>query len=393
MEPARAPPCPSDVLSNGARAGLVAAAIGLTLGGCLGPSTPPAGDANELATSKAPTTLPPEGRLLLYTDVGPVILHEGVDDPIPLQPPGGSGWAHDLSPDGTQVLALPFQQEPTGITREPRILIIDTESGESSTVVRVGPRGDLGPAIWSPGGTRIAYRLTVYPVDPARIHPGPHGDRGSHLCVLDLGSEHTRCFPNLRRVDGFDWAPDGETLVVDVVGPSPLWLLDPSTGRRSVLVQPRGGWTERADLSQPVIFTSPRWSPSGRFVSTWAGEAPVVFHADGRLAAVGRSGASYVEAVGWSPAEDLFAYARGHPPEFTEIRLLDPKTVRDRRLFSAQGYPYITGLAWSPSGRWLATLRWGGDFKQVIDVIDAADGELLVSTRRDDSPVLIDWGP
>lgn len=82
MEPSRAPPCPSEVLSNGARAGLVVAAMGLALGGCLGPATPPADDANELATSEAPTTLPSDSQLLLYTNVGPVILREGVDDPI-----------------------------------------------------------------------------------------------------------------------------------------------------------------------------------------------------------------------------------------------------------------------------------------------------------------------
>jgi len=54
-------------------------------------------------------------------------------------------------------------------------------------------------------------------------------------------------------------------------------------------------------------------------------------------------------------------------PQFTEIRLLDPRTGEDRRLVSAEGYPYIIGLVWSPRG------RWGGDFKQRIDVIDVTD--------------------
>ena len=53
-----------------------------------------------------------------------------------------------------------------------KILVIDTETGERSTAVRVGPRGDLGPGRWSPDGARIAYRLTVYQVDPAKVHPG-----------------------------------------------------------------------------------------------------------------------------------------------------------------------------------------------------------------------------
>lgn len=182
-------------------------------------------------------------------------------------------------------------------------------------------------------------------------------------------------------------------LVVDVVGPSPLWLLDVSTGRTSVLVPPHGGWIERAGLSKPVIFTSPGWSPSGRYVSAWVNNTPVVFRADGRLAAVGRTSREFTEALGWSPTEDLFAYVRGDPPYFTAIRLLDPETDEDRRLISARGYPYITGLAWSPSGRWLAVLRWRSSFEQRIEVIDVRGGQAPVTTSRADSPVLVDWAP
>lgn len=370
----------------------LAAAMGLVLAGCYGPEAVAPTNIASPSVEEVPT-LPPEGRLLLYTNDGPVILSPDEDEPIYLQRPGETIWADDLSPDGSNVLALPFQQEPTGITREPKILVIDTDTGERWTAVRVGPRGDLGPALWSPDGARIAYRLTVYPVDPAKVHPGPHGDRRSHLCVLDPRTELTRCFPDLRRVDGFDWAPDGQALVVDVVGPEPLWLLDLSTGRYSVLVQSHGGWIERAGLSEPVTFTSPRWSPSGRYVAAWVNNTPVVFHADGRLATAGRHSREFSEALGWSPTDDLFAHTRGDPPYFTEIRLLDPGTGHDPRLVSSEGYPYIIGLAWSPSGRWLAVLRWRSSFKEFIDVIDVEGGQALITAHRGDSPVLVDWGP
>jgi hypothetical protein len=120
---------------------------------------------------------------------------------------------------------------------------------------------------------------------------------------------------------------------------------------------------------------------------------PIVFHADGRLAAVGRHSREFTEALGWSPTEDVFAYARGDPPQFTEIRLLDPRTGEDRRLVSAEGYPYIIGLVWSPSGRWLAVLRWQSSLKQRIDVIDVTGDQPPITTERADSPVLVDWGP
>lgn len=195
------------------------------------------------------------------------------------------------------------------------------------------------------------------------------------------------------RVDGFDWSPNGQTLVVDVVGPRPLWLLDPTSGLRSVLVPPHGRWIERAGLNEPVTFTSPRWSPSGRYVSAWVNNTPVVFHADGRLAAVGRHSQEFTEALGWSPAEDLFAYVRGDPPHDTAIRVLKPGTGEDRRLISTRGYPYITGLVWSPSGRWLALLRWRSSFKQRVDVIDVTGNQPPMTSDRADSPVLLDWGP
>jgi hypothetical protein len=369
----------------------LAIVIALVLAGCPGPDAATPRDAPSTSPEEVPG-LPPEGQLLLYTNDGPVVLRHSTDQSITLQRPGEAIWADDLSPDGSKVLALPFQQEPTGITREPRIVVIATATDERSTAVRVGPKGDLGPALWSPDGTGIAYRLTVYGVNPAKIHPYRHGQRTS-LCTLDLQRELASCFSGLGRIDGFDWSPDGGTLVVDIVGPEPLWLLDPSTGQRSILVPAQGGWIERAGLREPVTFTSPRWSPSGRFVAAWVNNTPVVFHADGRFAATGRHSQEFSEALGWSPSDDLFAYTRGEPPYFTEIRLLDPVTGRDRRLLSAEGYPYITGLAWSPSGRWLAVLWWRSSFRQVIDVIDVESGDTLITTRRDDSPVLVDWGP
>jgi hypothetical protein len=103
-----------------------------------------------------------------------VILSHAENQPTPLQPPGETIWASDLSPDGSEVLALPFLREPIGITREPRILVIDAATGERSVVVRVGPR----------------------------------------------------------RVSGFAWAPDGRSLVVDIVGFKPLFRLAQPAGDR-----------------------------------------------------------------------------------------------------------------------------------------------------------------
>ena len=68
------------------------------------------GSASPSAEEAAPT-LPPEGRLLLYTNDGPVILSHADDAPMYLERPGEAFWANDLSPDDSKVLALSFQQD------------------------------------------------------------------------------------------------------------------------------------------------------------------------------------------------------------------------------------------------------------------------------------------
>lgn len=70
-----------------------------------------------------------------------------------------------------------------------------------------------------------------------------------------------------------------------------------------------------------------------------------------------------------------------------------PAPVRTGPAIAARGYPYITGLVWSPSGRWLAILRWRSSFREHIDVIDAETGQPFVTTSRDDSPILVAWSP
>jgi hypothetical protein len=103
----------------------LAIVIALVLAGCPGPDAATPRDAPSTSPEEVPG-LPPEGQLLLYTNDGPVVLRHSTDQSITLQRPGEAIWADDLSPDGSKVLALPFQQEPTGITREPRIVVIAT---------------------------------------------------------------------------------------------------------------------------------------------------------------------------------------------------------------------------------------------------------------------------
>lgn len=124
----------------------------------------------------------------------------------------GNVYPFDLSPDGSSVLAARSEQEPTGITRSTELLSIDTTSAAERVIVRAGDRETLGPARWSPDGSRIAYRRTTYEEDPSETHPGERAT--DIMCVRALSAAEGRCFDQPRPVYSFDWFPDGRSLLL-----------------------------------------------------------------------------------------------------------------------------------------------------------------------------------
>ncbi len=109
-------------------------------------------------------------RLVVQLNSGIEVLGHGESRSISLKDVGIV--AYDVSPDGTKILAASYVTEPTHYTREDQLLTIDTLSGERTTLVRASPTEDLGPALWSPDGGEVAYRLSTLSVDPATEHPG-----------------------------------------------------------------------------------------------------------------------------------------------------------------------------------------------------------------------------
>jgi len=72
------------------------------------------------------------------------------------------------------------------------------------------------------------------PVDPAKQRP--EGTVQQTVCIVDLATTTSRCFPDLGTVDGFAWSPDGSRIGVDGVGATlPIRLLDVETGPLSTL--------------------------------------------------------------------------------------------------------------------------------------------------------------
>jgi Tol biopolymer transport system component len=153
----------------------------------------------------------PEGRLVVQLNSGIEVLGHGESRSISRK--DERIVAYDVSPDGTKILAASYVTEPTHYTREDQLLTIDTLSGERTTLVRASQTEDLGPALWSPDGGEVAYRLSTLSVDPATEHPGE--PTAQTICVVDVVTQGSRCSPDLGTVDGFSWSPDGQRLVVE----------------------------------------------------------------------------------------------------------------------------------------------------------------------------------
>jgi dipeptidyl aminopeptidase/acylaminoacyl peptidase len=308
--------------------------------------------------------------------------------------------AYDLSPDASSVLAASYMTEPTNYTREDQLFAIDPSTGERTVLVRAGPKEDLGPAIWSPDGQRVAYRLTVLPVDPALERP--EGMVEQIICVADAATTASRCFPDLGTVDAFDWSPDGRRIAVDGVGADlPLRLLDVETGAVSDFASPLDPSLVAAlGGESPLSFVDVDWSPSGTFVATQA-HVPAIFDSESRFVMIGRRTQEFADILAWSPTQDLLAYAIGRPPyAINHLYVLDPASGEDRLLYSTgdgEAAPIIVDVAWSPSGRWVAVavIERTIYLPMSVHIIDMTgeDPSSTVDLGASEAEVLVGWGP
>jgi len=244
------------------------------------------GGAVPPGTVTAPADAVPEGRLVLQLNSGIEVLAHREDRSVSLG--GDAIVGYGVSSDASNVLAGTYVTEPTNYTREDELLTIDPSTGERTVLVRAGPKEDFGPAVWSPDGQRVAYRLTILPVDPAKQRP--EGTAEQTVCIVEIAATTPRCFPDLGTVDSFDWSPDGRRIAVDGVGADlPLRLLDVETGAVSDFASPLDPDLVAALGGEPPgSLVEVDWSPSGTYVATQAHLiAAAIFDSAGRFVMLG----------------------------------------------------------------------------------------------------------
>jgi len=369
--------------------------------------------------ASATTVEPLDGRLLVRP--GPEIVavpDASVGGVVGSSLVEGSITGYMASPDGSTLVGTLERREASGITRQHRIVLIDTTTGETSTLLNAGPmEGFAGPFDWSGDGRRIAFRRATWSVDPTKRFPG-EPERQSP-CVVLVATGATECFEDVSPVFGLDLASDGTSLLVDGGLRAGVRMLDINTGAATDLVPPGGSREVRDALSElgflidrPIQFLGSSWSASGAFVSTVARAeesdgglsfVPMVVNRDGQLVTVGQPNVELGQYA-WSPSKDILAYSTGlvgpddpsAPPH--EVRSLDPLTEADELILSTDDTanvrgssdPFILSLVWSPEGAWLAV--GGRDEVRIVDMVNTGDSSPRVMRPYEgEEGRLIDW--
>jgi Tol biopolymer transport system component len=311
-----------------------------------------------------------------------------------------TGWialpqhVHDLSPDGSSVLASRFAS--SGVDQ---LLAVDLATREEVLLAGARSQEVFGRARWSPDGTMVAYTVGK----PARR---------TEMCLLDLSSGTTRCVPDGGNVYELDWAPDGEQILLAGPPKQPVRLVPVHGGPVKNLVRQRGDTRinralGRAGIGDAFQLVGPEWSASGRYLAALANlkdasrfaYVSVVFGPRGTPHAIGRPSREFPAPFGWSPSSDRLAYTRGEPPyRIEELYILNARSGEEVLLFDTRGKAIINDLVWSPSGRWLALALWKGERSQQLLILDVEGPQnQLARTLRleaENSPEpLVAWAP
>lgn len=311
---------------------------------------------------------------------------------------------YDFSPDGAKVLAGVDEVETSGITRGVQLITITRSSGTTTTIVQASSTQSLGPAAWSPDGTRVAYIKTVWSSDPNTTFPGD--PQSQTLCVRELTPVgQTTCYTAAGTAYGFAWSPDSSKIVVAGPGTQDIYVLTISTGSASTLI-PAGGNTSinsaltAASLGTIATLAYPTWSSSGSYLAFDAvlnssGDVPLIVSSSGSYVALGTSNLDS-QALAWSPTSDVLAYTVGvnGPTQSPEpsvdwgVYTLTASTQVNQLILDT-GSRGVLGLQWSPSGSYIAL-----DETSQISIIDTTGtvAETASVTSGDLAQPLVKWG-
>jgi Tol biopolymer transport system component len=320
--------------------------------------------------------------------------------------------ALDLSTDNQLRILTP---DCTGVCTSPAVspagdwVVFDQSALEDSTSLwRVKTSGmDMQPIIqnegiwlmptWSPTESSIAFLSLEEPYLPPnstlRVYRW-----ASLYTVKPDGTGMKRLTPREGRVLDFDWAPDGERLVVSarLEDLDQDGMIDQADRARLYIVQLTSGEIQPVltDVAPSLSMHKPAWSPASDYIAYIEGHGHLEAYGD--LIVVDAADGSEIDrididaaaAYSWSPDGTEIAYVGATMVDigrYADLFVFDLTTGKTRRLtdtsiYSIHSSYHQGGIAlyypvWSPDGHYIAFV-WRTSDKEYIVVVSAAGSSL-----------------
>jgi imidazolonepropionase-like amidohydrolase/Tol biopolymer transport system component len=302
-------------------------------------------------------------------------------------------FSEDVSPGG----GFDYNRNAHGVIYV--IQRLDRESGERTTFVS-GPGGSVAPTP-SPDGKSLAF---VRRVGVKSVLFVQDLDSGRDRALWDgLDHDQQEAWSLFGNYPGFDWTPDGASLVIWAQGK--LWRVDAASGRAtSIPFTASVRQTITDALRFPQQVAPERFDVKMlRWVSVSPDQRRVVYTALGKLylkelpAGTPRRLTTLRRGLelfpSWSPDGSTIVYASWDEDSLGAIRTISLDGRTSRRVTMRRGH-YVTPR-FSPDGSRIAYRRAGGDplrgatfsREQGVYMVNATGGESRLVTTQGSDPV------
>lgn len=281
--------------------------------------------------------------------------HPGENATLLVDPGGPALPLIQWSPAGNELAISEFDHDRSIY----RIYIYDIDNNQLSLLIDTSD--EAGYAIghaWSPDGKQLVYKS----LSRREYHDG--------FWVIDVSGKQEPKF--LTEGIRLAWSPIGEMAIVRkdlMAGVISIHVHEPETGR------------ERLILAKPgTTITKLSWSPDGTYLVFTVGESKyswgdiyILNTITEELVRLTSDGINSYSV--WSPEGDMIAYIK-------TIFTTSPRTfalylMRSDGSCSLEvpGVGEISDLAWSPSGKQISVVGWGGVY--LVDLVEVFGNKFL----------------